>query len=99
MNFGEIGPAGPDRLEEMADDAVQPPDLVAAHPDRLGDRGGVSGEGFSRFFSFRSMSWRWMVSELSGLPSSCATPAASSRTEADPLVLDAAGPVVLLVVW
>ena len=31
--------------------------------------------------SFRSISCRWMVSELRGLPSSCATPAARSRTD------------------
>ena len=33
------------------------------------------------FFSFRSISWRWMVSEFSGFPSSWATPAASSRID------------------
>ena len=33
------------------------------------------------FFSFLAISWRWIVSELSGLPSSWATPAARRRMD------------------
>ena len=61
--------------EELGHDRIEPVDLGARDVDRFLQLALV----FRRpsFFTLRSINWRWMWRELSGLPISCATPAAS----------------------